>query len=243
MVTFAGSNKLGAMKKSLDLSPFHKATGVALVLSLSALGGTWARAADAPASTSTNPSSSVSATSNNTGTAGSTAARDRHDTIHSDESRLNTVGRGVDASATKLSHGDRRFIEKAAKSGLAEVRVARLAVERAADPRVRSFAQQLVSDHERANAELSELAGRKGVSLPQDENDRHFKNLSDKNGAEFDQRFVGYMSDEHEDDIDLFEKASRKSDDPEVAAFASKQLPALQDHRRMAQDMEKSLKR
>lgn len=240
MAPFSAGNNISAMKLSPNFSSFRKTTGVAVVLSLASFGSTWARAADA---VSNHPSSSASATSDNAGSAGSTAARDRHDTVHSDESRLNTVGRGVDPSATKLARGDRRFIEKAAKSGMMEVRTARLAVERGSDPRVRSFAQKLVSDHDRANAELSELAGRKGVSLPQDDNDHQFKSLSDKAGVEFDQRFVGHMSDEHEDDIELFEKASRKSDDSEVAAFASKQLPILQEHRRMAQDIEKSLKR
>lgn len=187
------------------------------------------------------PDESKSKSSSTDNAGGKSELRDRHDTIRSHESRLNTVGKGIDPSATKLGKGDSDFIEKAAARGMAELRVARLAVERSTDPRIRSFAQQLVSDHEKANAELSTLAGQKGVSLPQENNDRGFKNLSDKTGAEFDQKFVDHISKEHGDEIELFDKASRKSDDADVAAFASKRLPALQEHRRVAKDMEKSL--
>ena len=59
--------------------------------------------------------------------------------------------------------------------------------------------------------------------------------------AESPHRFA-FESDEHEDDIEMFEKASRKSDDAEIAAFASKQLPVLQEHRSAALDIEKALK-
>jgi|GEM_PF-4675900 len=214
-----------------------KSAGLALLLVLGTASGTSAQAANDSARVNV-PGTPV----DNTGV-GSTGATDRHDTVHSNESRINTVGKVSDPGAMKLSRGDRRFVEKAARSGLAELRTARLAVERSADPRVKSYAQQLVADHEKANAELNELAGRKGVSLPQDENDHLFKSLSEKTGADFDQRFVGHMSDDHEDDIELFEKAARKSDDADVAAFASKQLPTLQEHRRVAEDLEKSLKR
>lgn len=179
-----------------------------------------------------------------TGSAGTNSlARDRNDTVTSNEMRLNTVGRDTDITSAQLSRADKRFVEKSAKSGMAKARAARLAVSRATDPRVRSYAQQIVSDHEKTNAELNQLAAKKGVSLADDdENDRLFKRLSDKNGAEFDRKFVGHMADEHEDDIERFEKASRKSNDAEIAAFASKQLPALQEQRTTALELEKSLK-
>lgn len=214
------------MKHAYFTNPTCKGVSFAALLAASSLTSV-AAAADAPANSQNGA-----------------ASRDRHDTVYSHESRLNTSTHDTDVAGAKVSRGDRRFIEKAARNGMAEVRVARLAAERSTDPRVRSFAQQLVTDHEKTNAELSELAARKGVSLAMEDTggDHHLKGLSDKNGVEFDKRFIGHMADEHEDDIELFEKASRKSDDTEIAAFASKQLPALQEHRRMAQDIEKSLK-
>lgn len=208
------------------------AVGVALALSVSS-----ANAADQTANE--HPTAQTS-----TGGAGSSKlARDEHDTVMSNEMRTNTVGRNTDITDAKLSRGDRHFLEKAARSGMVESRVARLAVSRATDPRVRAFAEQIVADHEKTNADLGQLAGRKGVSMAGDEeNDRLFKRLSDKNGSDFDQNFVGHMADENEDEIDLFEKAARKSDDADIAAFASKQLPVLEEHRSKALELEKTLK-
>lgn len=227
------------MNTRAHTSRFCLITCTAAALAFMPLVATNAYAEDGAAATNSGPTAHTSA-----GGAGTNSlARDRHDTVMSNEMRANTVGRDTDLTGAKLSRGDRRFIEKAAKNGMAESRIARLAVSRSSDPRVRSYAQQIVSDHEKVNAELNQLAARKGVSLASDdENDRLFKRLSDKNGSDFDERFVGHMADEHEDDIELFEKASRKSDDPEIAAFASKQLSVLQEHRNTALDIEKSLK-
>lgn len=132
-----------------------------------------------------------------------------------------------------------------AASALAETRLARLAAERSSDPRVRSFAQQIATAHEKSNAQLLELAARKGMGLRPDshEGERAFNRLSDITGAEFDERFTEHMADTHEDAVDLYEKAARKSDDADVAAFANNQLAVLQQHQTLAQELETATKR
>jgi len=72
------------------------------------------------------------------------------------------------SGAQSLSSSDRRFVMEAAHSGMAEVDLGRLAVERAASDEVKQFAQRMVDDHSRANTELMELASRKGVTLTMD---------------------------------------------------------------------------
>lgn len=218
------------MKPASLSHPLRKAAGLAIVLTFSCIGNlvtAQGAAGSSPATTAD----------------GSTPARDRNDTVRSDQSRTNTISKDGEDSAVKLTRGDRRFIEKAAKGSMDEVRLGRLAAERASDPSVRSFGQKMVSDHEKADSELSALAGRKNLSLPQDQESRLFRNLSDKSGYDFDKTYISHMVDDHKEDIELFENASRKSDDPEVAAFASKSLPILQEHLRMAEEIEHSLKR
>ena len=181
---------------------------------------------------------------NTSRTVGGTAAQDRNDTVRSNETRVNTTGREIDETdVSKLSRGDRRFLERASRQGLTEARLAKLAAGRSSDPRVRSLAQQIVTAHEKSNAELLELAARKGMGLRPDdqEGERHFNRLSDITGPEFDRRFVEHMTDSHEDAVDLYEKAARKSDDADVAAFASSHLSALQQHHTLAQELEKTV--
>jgi putative membrane protein len=69
-------------------------------------------------------------------------------------------------SKDKLARADRKFIENAAKSGLFEVQVAKLAESKATDPAVKDFAKMLVDQHTNANNELTQLANSKGVELP-----------------------------------------------------------------------------
>lgn len=66
-------------------------------------------------------------------------------------------------SGTKLKFSDKHFITKVAESTQLELAVANLAAERASNPEVRSFAQQLVTDHAAMCRQLDQLAQKKGI--------------------------------------------------------------------------------
>lgn len=143
-------------------------------------------------------------------------------------------------TAGEVTRGDRKFILDAGKLGEGEVAIARLAVQKTADTRLRDFSQQMIADHEAVNAELRQLASRKGVDLLSESTEsKALKRLSEKSGGEFDENYAEQLVADHKDAVDLFEKASRKADDAEVAAFASKHLPALREHLQHAQALRK----
>lgn len=55
--------------------------------------------------------------------------------------------------------------------------------------------------------------------------------LAEKTGSDFDEAYLEAMKEGHEDTIDLFRDASRRTDaDPEISAFASETLSKLQEH-------------
>ena len=142
----------------------------------------------------------------------------------------------------KLSWGDRRFVNKAADEGKAELAIAQLAAQRATSSEVKNFAQKLVDDHSKVNSELTSLASQKNVKIDTDDDkDRAYKRLNKKSGAEFDQEFVEHMIDEHEKDIKMFEKAASDAKDPEVRAFASKHVGHFRDHLQTAQGLRQTL--
>jgi putative membrane protein len=130
----------------------------------------------------------------------------------------------------RLSRADRNFFEEAAKSGMKEVEVSNAVKSRLTNPQVRAFAEMMVADHSGANTELQTLAAAKGVTLPADRKDHGEKWMKkDTKDNELDKDYVETMEDDHEEAVELFEKAS-KSDDAEIAAFARKTLPKLQQH-------------
>ncbi len=78
----------------------------------------------------------------------------------------------------------------------------------------------MVTDHGKANDELKALA--KHLSTVQ-----RFQGLS---GAEFDRAYVDDMVEDHEADVQEFEKQSTGNPDADAKAFAAKTLPTLKKH-------------
>ena len=145
---------------------------------------------------------------------------------------------------SNIARGDRKFIEQAANSGMFEVQVAQLAVSKATDPNVKSFASMLVDQHTAANNELVKIANAKGVELPAAPNHslrREIEKLGKKNGAEFDRDFVREVGlKAHEKDIKAFEKASKDVKDADLKAFVDKTLPVLREHLAAAEKLPQS---
>jgi putative membrane protein len=144
---------------------------------------------------------------------------------------------------SNLARADRRFVTKAAELNTEEVRLSELAAQQATNPEVRSFAQQLVTEHTQASTELSSLASRKGLSATtrDDFDQRAVTKLGKKSGSDFDKAYLDKMVDAHEDAVDLFDKASRNAKDPELQAFASKMLPKLREHQQHARSLEQTV--
>jgi putative membrane protein len=140
---------------------------------------------------------------------------------------------------------DRTFANKAAVGGQAEVELGKLAQERASNDAVRQFGQRMATDHGKANEELMQLAKSKNLSLATDLDSKH-KQLRDKlakqSGDAFDRAYMSEMVKDHKNDVAEFKKQADRGKDPDLKAWASQKLPTLQEHLRMAQDIEKQVK-
>jgi putative membrane protein len=140
------------------------------------------------------------------------------------------------STESNLDRNDRNFLEKAVQSGLKEVDVSQSVVNRLTNPQVKQFAEMMVTEHSRANAELMSLAAAKGVTAPAKES--KFAEKWSKKTDELDEDYMEEMVEDHENAVKLYEKAS-KSEDAEIAAFARKTLPKLQQHFAQAKELEK----
>lgn len=153
-----------------------------------------------------------------------------------------TVRPTVAPLSVGVASGDRKFLVQAAEGGLAEVEMGRLAAEKASDPDVKAFGQHMVDDHSRANADLTQLAGKKGVTLPSEVGGKEKAletRLSALSGDAFDRAYVAAMLKDHKQDVADFEKLSLHAKDPDVAAFASRTLPMLREHLERVQGLSK----
>ncbi|MEO7436373.1 MAG: DUF4142 domain-containing protein [Candidatus Binatia bacterium] len=136
-----------------------------------------------------------------------------------------------------LPTGAQDFVEHAAEGGMAEVALGKLAVSKATDQDVKEFAQKMVDDHSKANAELTSLAKSKSLEVPTEPNAKHkaeADSLSKLSGAAFDKAYMTSMVADHDHDVAMFRNFSERGDDTELKAWAGKTLPTLQDHERLA---------
>ncbi|HRI49366.1 MAG TPA: DUF4142 domain-containing protein [Pseudomonadota bacterium] len=148
-------------------------------------------------------------------------------------------------AAATVSAGDKDFIMEAACGGMAEVALGELAQQKGQSDAVKQFGKHMVEDHGKANNELKELAGRKGVVVPAALKPKYQKvvdALAKLSGAEFDKQYMREMVKDHENDVAAFQKQADKGKDAELTSWARQTLPTLQDHLKMAHDAETRVK-
>jgi putative membrane protein len=145
----------------------------------------------------------------------------------------------IAADTAKAAPEPSVFVKKAAQDGMTEVEAGKVALSKSRDESVRNFAQRMVDDHGKANAELSSIAKAKGIDVPKELDAEHqamVDALSAKSGAEFDREYSNHMNMDHSKAIALFEAGS-KSADADLAGFAKKTLPTLKQHKQLAEKL------
>src|SRR5690242_7027020 len=123
------------------------------------------------------------------------------------------------AAFAELAKADKYFLEEAAKSGTKGIDISQQALVNLNTPDVRNFAQQMLNEHARLNAEIQALAAQKGVVLPP------LDGNSTRTWAEIrkaaDDEYIAETTLGQRETSELFEKAA-KSEDPDIATFALK---------------------
>ena len=132
-----------------------------------------------------------------------------------------------------LSAADKAFIKDAAKGGMMEVAMGRVAEQNATDSEVKNFGARMVKDHGKANDELKTLAKEENLQLPAGKEPGKWK--SDKD-------YMGQMVMDHEKDLAAFEKEAKEGSDPDVKSFASKTSEVVRKHLDMAKKIDSKLK-
>ena len=140
-----------------------------------------------------------------------------------------------------VNSSDKSFLQNAYEDGLAEVKAGELGQSKSANADVKAFADHIVADHSKANAELKTLSDNKKVSLSESPSlvaQAKGKLLDAKSGDSFDKAFADAMVNDHKKAIEAFEKAASEGQDPDVKAFAEKILPTLKMHLSMAEELQ-----
>lgn len=140
---------------------------------------------------------------------------------------------GVNDTSAMVNERDADFAVEAADASLAEIELGKLAMEKATDERLKDFAQRMVSDHQKANNELSTIAANLNITLPPVVSEDHVdkqRKLRDKSGDAFEEEYIDIMVKDHDRTVSLFEDAASDAMNTDLQAFAAKTLPTLKKH-------------
>jgi putative membrane protein len=158
-----------------------------------------------------------------------------------DKAATPTTNQPAASTAVAPSNPDQDFINNAAKGNRAEVDLGRMMSQKAIDPGVKQFAQQMVKDHSAALTQLQQLAQAKNITLPDglpsDAEDLKQKLGADR-GKQADKDYVSGMVEDHQKDVKEFQDAAQNAHDPEVKQWASNLVPKLQEHLQKAQALD-----
>ena len=142
------------------------------------------------------------------------------------------------APQSSLPGDDARFLQKAAAHNHAEIELGRLAHKKAMREEVREFADRMVANHTKSNEEATTLASGTGIQLPTGPDDKHAKEmrkLEKLSGGDFDRAYMKSMLKDHHEDVESFKREAKTNKPNEVTEFASRTVPILIEHLRMAQ--------
>ena len=152
---------------------------------------------------------------------------------------LSLVGaaRAADTTPTgggsSLSEKDKTFMKKAAKGGMMEVTMGKVAEQNGQSDDVKSFGKRMVTDHSKANDELKSIASKKGFQLPSKEHAGKW--TSDK-------AYIDMMVKDHEKDLAEFKEEANSGSDPDVKKFADDTSKVIQEHLDLVKEIQGKLK-
>jgi len=140
---------------------------------------------------------------------------------------------------------DFAFMKKADQINTAEIKLGKLAEQRAVSSAVTKFGERMVSDHSQLNEELDAIAAKEEVKLPKQldrDHEQLYDELSKLNGVAFDHTYAKDMVAGHKKAIALFETEAKNGSNPDVKSWAEKSLPTLREHLELAKSAVKAVK-
>ncbi len=138
--------------------------------------------------------------------------------------------------AATLSAMDKKFMMTAAQGGLFEVHSSEIALKKTSNSHVLAVAKRMIKGHSAANKELATVAHDVGYTLPKETDAKHLAAMSKMkglSGAAFDDYYIGQQEVAHTATVKLLHAEIATGLDKDVTAFATKNLPEIEDHTKM----------
>jgi putative membrane protein len=146
------------------------------------------------------------------------------------------------AFAANVPAATQSFIDKAAVTNKYEIDTSELALKYGKSPDVKSFAQQMITDHQKVGEDFKAALADAKIEPPADSLDiahaaKYAKLRLFTTEAGFDSAYVDAQLQAHEDAVATFKDYAANGPTPPIKSFASKTLPTLEHHLEMAKSL------
>ena len=139
---------------------------------------------------------------------------------------------------------DQAFAKDAARGGLAEIKLGKLALDNGSSEAVKNFGTRMVAEHTKAGDQLKEAAAQEHITLPTDlaaKDQGTYDRLSKLSGADFDRAYAQDMVKDHHQDLRAFQREANRGNDAAIRGFASQTIPMIQQHLEQAKEILKTV--
>lgn len=139
-----------------------------------------------------------------------------------------------------LSAVDKRFVDRASMTNIAEIELGRVAQGQAADSMVRDFAEMTIEEHQDAQAELKSKVQNTSYQFNEDLDSAsvNFRTqLQSLSGRSFDSTYLANQVSMHAEAISAFENYQSTGNNAALKDYVNKYLPRIREHREMADSL------
>ncbi|RZL09453.1 MAG: DUF4142 domain-containing protein [Pedobacter sp.] len=149
-----------------------------------------------------------------------------------------------ETNESKIDDDGTAFMKEAALGSSMEIELGKYAMQNSQNDKVKEFAAKMVADHTIAKSDLLKIGQSSGILLPTEypaDVKAHMEEMMKLKGSAFDDHYVNMMVKDHAKTITLFKTAESLKDDA-LKDYATKTLPVLQTHQKLATDLAASMK-
>jgi putative membrane protein len=139
-----------------------------------------------------------------------------------------------------VTDADKSFLTMAAQSDINEIKLSELASTKATDPKVKAFAQKMVTDHTMLETKMKPFADQWGLTPPSGPDSDHQAELDKLNGlsgADFDKEYMMAMDKDHHMALDAFKNEKSTTTDSKFKMAVSNGEKVVAEHTKMADKM------
>jgi putative membrane protein len=154
------------------------------------------------------------------------------------------TGHAVGTVSAEVTSSLQGFVTGAATSDMYEVEAGKIAEQRAQNPKVKAFAEKMVTAHTETTDKLKSILSsiNSNVTPPTHLDDRRQGMIDELRGAkdaDFDGRYLSQQVDAHKEALILMRGYGKDGEVAQVKKFAAKTAPTVQMHLNMAENLYK----